>query len=75
MKGQITVITLMYLLVAVILLFVMLPTVVHFGDNAKSSISGSSNADLVGTVIDLVPFFMLLGLIVTIIIYANPPRE
>lgn len=87
-KGQVTFVNLMAIVITLIVFFNLLPVLQGFIDKSAFCLNGGVGSgcptppltpnDQTSTIITLMhisPFMVLLGIIITILIYANPRRE
>ena len=76
MKGQITVVNILALFVALILYLALLPTINERIDSAVSDLQTNPNdtTNLVIATLRLIPFFFILAIVLTALNYAIPER-
>ena len=80
MKGQITLINLMVLIMVMITFFVFLPIILQYTSTVAvpaiaSSSSDQPTKDILTAVVNLFPVVLSLAIIVTVLNYAIPRRE
>lgn len=76
MRGQITIINLIGLFIALVLYFALLPALNAIADQAVADISVTPNqfTSLTITLIYAIPFFILVAIVLTAMNYAIPGR-
>jgi type II secretory pathway component PulF len=77
MKGQITPINLMISFMVVVMFMFLLPVITDISDTVVTELELSPNTmtTVIVLVIRLIPFFILLAIIISILGIANPQRE
>jgi len=68
-RGQMTLVSLLLITVTLIMFAALLPVIVYAIDIAMPNLSGMSAA-----VMELVPLFMLFGVVITIFTYSSAQR-
>ncbi len=71
MKGQFTIISLIMVFVIIVFFSALYPTLALVIENFLAI----SNDSLTNTMISLIPFFIVLAIVLTIIFYIYPHRE
>lgn len=69
-KGQFTVIGLIMVVLAMIVLGALMPTITQVIHDAKLCVTGTASI-----LLDLVPVFLVIGVIISIVVYATVHRE
>lgn len=69
-KGQMTVIGIVSLVVALIVLGAFLPVITEVINTSGSCVTGTTS-----TVLQLVPFMFVIGLVITIVLYSTGGQQ
>lgn len=71
MKGQFTIFALVMVFVSIIVFVILYPTINTF----ITDFTANSSDTTLNMVIQLLPFFMLLAIILSVVFYAIPQRQ
>jgi len=72
MKGQFTIISLMMIFVTLIVFAVLYPTLSQYIELAQAEMENDTTTSIM---LGLIPFFIVVGIILSIIFYVIPHRE
>ena len=77
MKGQITPINLLISFMVVVMFMFLLPVITDISDDVVTELELTPNSmtSTIVLVIRLIPFFILLAIIISVLGVANPKRE
>jgi len=70
-RAQLTIMGIMTLLVAVIVMSAITPVIIEFTSNASQQLSNNGDT-MAAMIVSLVPLFMWLGVITSIVFYVRP---
>ena len=65
-RGQVIIVSLLFFFVALVVVSILLDPIVQFGDLAINATNGTAHADLIATLINYIPIFVVLVLITSL---------
>ncbi len=76
-KGQMTITNIMAVIMGLVIFFILLPVLEDFiaVQVAYETAHPTSTSDLLITLMNLTPLFVLMGILITAITYGSPQRE
>ena len=69
-KGQFTIVGLIMVFLSIVVLGALMPSITQTITDAKACVTGVAS-----TLLDLIPLFLVIGVIMAVVVYASVHRE